>query len=312
MKVFCNRVPISGPWGGGNQFLHKMIETLVRHNHEVVHELMPDIDVIFMIDPRPGNTGCSIEHIAHHKWNFPKTKILHRVNECDARKGTNEIDRLLYAGMSISDSVVFISRWLRNHFSKLYPELELEENGSVIYNGCNIDHFYPGSQGSLKKMSLVTHHWSDNWMKGFDIYTQIDQYLVDNPSADFEFTYVGRYNSSYEPKATTLVEPLYGVQLGNELRKHDAYVTASRWEPCGMHHIEGAASGLPVLYHRDCGGINELCSNHGEEFVNFDDFLIKLSVIRKSYQDYVDSIQNVDLDINSCCQKFLAIVENFN
>ena len=183
-------------------------------------------------------------------------------------KGTSEIDRLLLACMSISDGVVFISQWLKDYFSNL----GFKGESNVIYNGCDTNHFYPGAKKCLEKPRLVTHHWSDNWMKGFDLYTQIDKYLIGNPSAGFDFTYVGRYYKDYIPQKTTIISPLHGKELGDELRKYDVYVTASRWEPCGMHHIEGAACGMPTLYHSDSGGIRELCQNHGMEFTTFNDF----------------------------------------
>lgn len=310
VKIFFNRVPIDGPWGGGNQFLREMISTVHQAGHEITHQLSPDVDVIFMIDPRPGNTGYSVQHIAQHKQLYPHTKVLHRVNECDLRKGTSDVDQLLLASMSMADRVVFISQWLKDYFLSLEPVASWKDTSTVVYNGCNVEHFYPGTKLLTAKTKLVTHHWSDNWMKGFDLYTEIDRHLAGEPEATFEFTYVGRYNKGYMPKATTIVDPLHGAALGAELRKHDVYVTASRWEPCGMHHVEGAACGLPVLYHNECGGINELCCNHGEEFSDFDGFLEKLSLVRENYGDYVDSIQLAALDITNCCGKFMSILES--
>jgi len=287
-----------------------MISTARQVGHETTHKLSPDVDVIFMIDPRPGNTGYSIQHIAQHKQSYPHTKVLHRVNECDLRKGTSDVDQLLLASMNVADRVVFISQWLKDYFISLEPSASWKNTSAVVYNGCNTSHFFPGPTKTIShKTKLVTHHWSDNWMKGFDLYTEIDRYLANEPEPTFEFTYVGRYNKGYAPTATTIVEPLHGIELGTELRKHDVYITASRWEPCGMHHVEGAACGLPVLYHNECGGINELCRNHGEEFSDFSSFLEKLSLVRENYDGYVDSIRLPELDINNCCGRFMEILE---
>src|SRR5262249_19545736 len=54
--------------------------------------------------------------------------------------------------------------------------------------------------------------------------------------------------------------------LAGLLRQCHGYVTASRWEPGGMHFIEGAQCGLPVAYHEDGGGIVELASRFGVGF----------------------------------------------
>ena len=305
MKIFFNRVPRTDPYGGGNQFLQVMTSTLEKNGHQVVYHLEKDVDLIFMMDPRPGDIGYSVQHIAAYKNQFPETKILHRVNECDARKGTNEIDQLLLASMNLSDRVVFISEWLKQYFKNL----GYNKSSDVIYNGCNTDHFFPKEKALGKKIKLVTHHWSDNWMKGFDLYTQIDKYIRDNPDTKIEFTYVGRYCKEYTPTHTKIVQPLSGAPLGEEIRKHDVYVTASRWEPCGMHHIEGAASGLPVLYHKDSGGIVELCEKHGMGFYDFESFMKSLEVVSSDYSRFVKLIDYENLKIEKCCNSFYNIIE---
>ena len=306
MKVFFNRYPRFEPYGGGNQFLQRMTSMFSEKGHNVVYHLEEGVDLIFMMDPRPGDHGYSIQHIWDYKQRFPNVKIIHRINECDKRKGTEGLDALLIKSANISDRVVFISKWLQNYFE----EKGYKKDSKVVYNGCDTKYFYPRQAPKNKnKISLVTHHWSDNWMKGFDLYTAIDKYLIENPDALFEFTYVGRYCKEYIPKKTKIIAPLHGKNLGEELRKHDIYVTASRWEPCGMHHIEGAASGMPVIYHADSGGIVELCQNHGEEFSNFASFLKCLDVVIKNYDVYVEKINRKNFSIEKCCQQFYNTAE---
>jgi len=305
-KIFFNRVPRTEPYGGGSHFVTCMVNYLEKHGHNVVFHLEEDIDLIFMIDPRPGDIGYSINHIHQYKTQNPKVKILHRINENDARKNTDFMDNVLLQSSLLADEVVFISNWLKDYFIGK----GFNKNYSVIYNGCNLNHFYPSKEKSKSnKIKLVTHHWSDNWLKGFDLYKKIDEYLIENPESNYEFTYVGRYNSSYSPKATNLVEPLYGKELGDELRKHDIYVTASRNEPCGMHHVEGAASGLPVIFHSGCGGINELCIKHGEEYSTFDEFFSILDFVSNNLSLYQNKIDYENLDIEKCCEKFYSKIK---
>lgn len=306
MKIFFNRYPRVEPYGGGNQFLQRMTAVLIERGHHIVYHMEEGIDVIFMMDPRPGDHGYSLQYVAAYKHHFPQTKILHRVNECDARKGTDDIDKLLLTAMNMSDEVVFISQWLKDYFFNL----GFVGKSNIIYNGCDTNYFYPESRVLAQKPRLVTHHWSDNWMKGFDLYTQIDKYLIDNPNADFDFTYVGRYYKGYVPQKTTVISPLHGKELGDELRTHDIYVTASRWEPCGMHHIEGAACGMPTLYHAEGGGITELCQNHGIEFTTFDEFLESLNTVITSYDDYIKMINLDNLSIDLCVGKFYDLIES--
>ena len=69
----------------------------------------------------------------------------------------------------------------------------------------------------------MTHHHSDNYLKGFHIYNEIDKLLEYNKS--FEFTFIGNYNKKYKPKNILLKEPCNGINLGNLLRENDLYLT---------------------------------------------------------------------------------------
>ena len=111
-KLFLNRKPVDGPWGGGNLFVKAVCAEAYKYGYEVFFELVPNLDVIFMHDPRPGNTNISVNEIAQYKSAFPKTKVVHRVNECDARKGTQGVDSLLRASSAIADDTVFVSSWM--------------------------------------------------------------------------------------------------------------------------------------------------------------------------------------------------------
>ena len=305
MKIMFNRKVVDGPWGGGNLFVKAMSEHLKQKDHDVCFDFEDDIDIIFMVDPKriDRNAGYSVDEISEYVSKFPDTEIIHRINECDRRKGTDFMDSLLLESNIIADHTIFISQWLADYF----VERGFNREYDVIYNGCNLSHFYPKVEYNRKgdsPIKLVTHHWSDNWMKGFDIYTALDKLGRD----DIEFTYVGRYNNQYQPKNTRLISPLHGEKLGNELRQHDVYVTASRFEPCGMHHIEGSASGLPVLYHRDGGGINELCKNHGIEFHDIDTFFEGLQKIMDNYDDSVRNIDYTYLSSGRMCSDYEKVI----
>ena len=307
MKIFFNRRPPSGPWGGGASFVKNMSDFLISKGHTVTYDLSNEgqIDIIFMIDPRPSQDCYSVNEIYEYKCRYPSAKILHRINECDKRKGTEFMDNIILRSNQICDKTVFISEWLQSYFI----EKGFSKESSVIYNGCDKNSFF---QKKSKEVSLplkiVTHHWSDNWMKGFDIYTKLDEYLEKNN--DIEFTYVGRYYKGHSPKNTKLVSPLSGIELGNELRNHDIYITASRFEPCGMHHVEGSACGMPVLFHSEGGGINELCKNHGQEFTTFEEMIEKIEIIRNDYEQYCNMIDHEFLSSERCCNQYYDIICN--
>jgi hypothetical protein len=299
VKISFNRPKAASAYGGGAHFVTNFSNYLEKAGHSVCHKLEPGIDLIFMIDPRPNEGGYSIQEIFNYKQQFPKTKMLHRVNECDKRKNTNFMDKTIMLSNQLADHTIFISKWLSDYFI----QKGFNNSYAVILNGCNTSHFYPTERlFNPARPKIVTHHWSDNWMKGFDIYTKIDEYLQENDR--FDFTYVGRYFQGYSPKKTSIISPLYGHDLGSELRNHDIYVTASRWEPCGMHHIEGASCGLPVLYHVDGGGINETCANHGYQFRSFAEFLKYLDLVTSKLGDLKNKINYEQLSSKTCSDNY--------
>jgi len=306
MKILINRKIVEGPYGGGNNFVKSLYTTLGSAGHELVSSLQPGIDLIVLHDPRYDELGISIKEIASFKKHFPKTKVLHRINECDARKNTNEIDQLLLVSNQFADETVFISEWLQDYFTSKGHS----RHSHVIYNGCNLSHFYPEKNKKARNnpLKIVTHHWSDNWMKGFDVYKYIDELCSKNPDK-YQFTYIGRYAKEYKPKNTTIIPPTYGKALGDELRTHDIYVTASRWEPCGMHHIEGAASGLPVLYHKDGGGIVEGCKKHGLEFSSPEELPQLIDEMNNNYDNFSLKIDYSFLSFERCMKQYLDLIE---
>lgn len=309
-KILINRKIVVGPWGGGNNFVKLLHDELIKLGYDLVYDLSHnDIDLIVMIDPRYDELGISINEIASYKRAFPKTKILHRINECDARKNTNEIDNLLLLSNQFADETVFISKWLESYF----VAKGFNKKSHVIYNGCDTSHFYPLKNIEKKTIQypikIVTHHWSDNWMKGFDVYKYIDELAGKEPEK-YQFTYIGRYAKEYLPHYTNVISPKYGKELGEELRKHDVYVTASRWEPCGMHHIEGAASGLPVLYHSEGGGIVEGCKNHGLSFSSNDEIPSILEKAAANFDGLTSKIDYEFLSSKRCIKEYVSLVKN--
>jgi hypothetical protein len=308
MKIYFNRMLRRTAWGGGALFHANMVDHLIAKGDEIAQSLNDDgIDVIFMLDPRPETGGCSINDIIRYKQLYPSVRILHRINECDKRKGTHGVDELLMRSNLIADETVFISQWLKQYFQAI----GYNKRSHVIMNGCNRNVFYNVKDKKLdpqKRLKIVTHHWSDNYNKGFDAYITLDE--KSDPYSGLQFTYIGRYWNGYQPFYTKVIPPLYGKELGDELRKHDVYITASRFEPAGMHHIEGASCGLPVLYHSDGGGIVEVCKNHGIEFHDSDSLRDAIIKLHRSYSDLRDRIDYGYLGSERCCSAYYDLLRS--
>jgi hypothetical protein len=277
MKIFINRKPVDGPWGGGNLFVKSFHEHFSKNN-KVVHQLEEDIDIIFMQDPRPGNTGISINEIVNYKNYFPNSKIVHRVNECDARKNTQGVDDMLRKCSEFTDMTIFVSNWMKNyHIKKGW----VCKNNQVLVNGV-LKEFNKNKKINNGKVNIVTHHWSDNYLKGFDIYDKLDQFVNENKS--FTFTYIGRERGTF--CNTKIIKPLHDKDLMEELSKYDIYISASRYDPGPNHILESLACEIPTYVHEDGGGCVEFAGKD-HVFCNFK----KLIEILESKQYVNNSIE---------------------
>ena len=268
-RVAFNMRPVDHPWGGGNQWLDQLGRRLRSSGYDVRHDLRHDLrrgpGRVVLVDPRVGGTVTfGADEIAALKERDPAVRCLHRVNECDLRKGTNDIDELLARANPVADHTVFISGWLRDYHAERW--FDVSRPHSVILNGADPEVFHPDGSAELEPggtMRLVTHHWSANPLKGFDVYEQVDGLIADGRLKDVELWVIGRWPDDHEWQAARTFPPVTGHELAGLLRQCHVYLTASRWEPGGMHHVEGAQCGLPVLYHEDGGGIVELASRYG-------------------------------------------------
>lgn len=254
-KILINRKPVNGPWGGGNNFVKAIHKHSLKHGFVPVNAFEEDIDVIFMIDPRYDELGISVNEIAKYKAYRPQTKVIYRINECDARKGLiNDIDPVIQICSQITDLCVFISEWIKDYHIKNNWACS---NNEVIYSGTNKNHFRPNKKISNGKINLVTHHWSNNPLKGHDIYEKIDNWLDKNK--EFTFTYIGRSHGKLNN--SVIIPPKFGQELGDLLSSYDVYISASRFDPGPNHIIESLACEIPTYAHLESGGAAEMVGN---------------------------------------------------
>lgn len=306
-KIFLTFKPFEGSYGGGMFFVKNLINYLQSKNFNITFKLEENIDLIFITDPRKGKyKKYSVDDIIKYKNEHPNVKIIHRVNDCDKKREKGNLDKLILKTIHLADKVIFISKWLKEYFFKKY---KLNIDNCIILNGCNSKYFYPLSKKELSnKLKIVTHHWSNNLLKGFFIYNKIDEYL--NNNSDFEFTFIGNYNKEYKPKNIKIITPKHGLELGNLLRKQDIYLTATQFEPCGMHHIEGMSCGLPLLYYKNGGAIKEAASNCSEEFSSFENMLEVIKKIKNNYDNYRNKINYEYLGNKRCCEQYFNEILN--
>lgn len=267
-SIAVNMRPTTSAWGGGNQWLAQIVRYLAARGYAVRFDLAAPVDVIVMVDPRVGGLiGFGPDEILAYRQRFPAAHCVHRINECDARKGTHDVDRLLAEANREADFTVFVSEWLRDHHASRW--FDRGRPHVVVTNGADPGIFHPlGADvwAPGKPLRLVTHHWSDNWNKGFDVYQEVDRLIADGKLADTELWVIGRWPKEIRWRAARTHGPTSGEPLAALLRRCHVYLTASRFDPGPMHPIEGAQCGLPVLYHEDGGGAVEISRRHGIAF----------------------------------------------
>ncbi|MBI5164214.1 MAG: hypothetical protein HY985_09975 [Magnetospirillum sp.] len=280
MKVALGHRLQDGPWGGGNRFAVALAEALRARGDTVVFDLSArDIDVVVLTDPRTRNPAAAFTAgaVLRKLLRDRRPVVVHRINECDERKGTRGMNRRLKLANYVADHTVFIGSWLK--------PLDLwrgEGGSSVILNGGDTTIFHPRGQvawSGTGPLKLVTHHWGGHALKGFDVYRRLDDLAGQGA---VEFTYVGNLPAGVTLRHGRHVAPLSGEALADELRAHHAYVTASVNEPAGMHHIEGALCGLPLLF-RNSGALPEYCTGFGEMFAGADDVEAALARLKAGY-----------------------------
>lgn len=309
MKIAINCRIIEGPWGGGNRFLRSLVGALNSEGEKIVYDLSDDdIDIILIMDPRwrnPAITFTAGDIFRYLNFRNENAIVVHRINECDERKMTHTMNYRLRAANYCADHTIFVGTWLKelNVWLKDKPS-------SVILNGADKNIFTAQKKKKIRKdsdpLSLVTHHWGGNWMKGFDIYKRIDELLDQNLWREkIKFTYIGNYPKNFKSKNIIHIPPLCDSQLADELRRHDVYITASINEPGGNHQNEGALSGLPILY-RTSGCMPEYCEGLGEPF-NENNFEEKLIRIKKFFPDYLNKVKNYSYNSDLMCQRYLCL-----
>jgi glycosyltransferase involved in cell wall biosynthesis len=305
MKIYINRQPVSGPWGGGNRTVAALVSRLTWKGHKVVHNLKDaDIDILFCFDPRPNNFGEDIRHIFKYR-DIHGARIVQRVGDLGLHSKPH-LTQMLEQSIPHVNAAIFISRYAMEYLMKLCV-LPLK---SYVMNLAPPSKFFDNrveKDIDKKKIKIVTHHWSTNPKKGFDYYQALDK-LIDG--MNFEFTYIGRKPDDVIFSNSKYIEPMGADELVKELPEHDIYLTASVEETGGNHVLEALAAGLPVVYHKDGCGIVNYCEGYGEEYGTLEEMVKKLSQVANNYSEYKRSVMSYSSNLEQMIEKYVCLMED--
>ena len=124
--------------GGGNNFRINLSKYLIEKGISVTNNLRDrNIDIIILTEPRLSSFSSSYtyrEIYYYKKLVNPNVMVIHRINECDERKNTNYMNKLLKRANIVSDNTVFESQWLKKIHSNNNIGLD---SSSVILSGAD-------------------------------------------------------------------------------------------------------------------------------------------------------------------------------
>lgn len=264
-KILINRKPVDGPWGGGTHFVRAFCKHAGDFGFEVVHTFFPNLDSIFIMDPRYDELGISINEIAAYKKVNPSTKIIHRVNENSIRNKNKSMDSILDETSQFVDVAIHVSNWNRDyHIERGKWKCN---NNYVVYNAVDYNIFKPyNNKIKNGKINLVSCHWSSNFNKWTAMTQNLNDFL---DKEKYTFTCVGRPYTRYNN--TTIIAPMHGKRLAKEISRYDVSITSSIYDPFSNGALESQACGVPTYAIRSGGMPEAVGDDHC--FDNFEDLL---------------------------------------
>ena len=302
MKIYINRQPVVGPWGGGNKTLSALCEELSKDN-TVVYDLEPNIDKIVCFDPRPNKKGVWYQHFLNYKHVYPNTKIVQRVGDVGTHSKP-ELTNLVKQSVQHSNHIIFPSIWAKDYIKYDKQNYDVVENAAKEIFFENKRRFT--GLDFNKEIKLVTHHWSDNPKKGFRVYEKIGNMIQSQPGINMSLTYIGRYNKNFSNDGVNLIDPIDANELSKKLPQYDVYITASLEEAGANHVLEAMACGLPILYRVGGGSINEYCNDYGLEYT--DEKIEDMMSLLKNLDNLKSDIKTYNRPIKTIIERYKEII----
>lgn len=307
MKIFINRMPVHGPWGGGNRTVIKLVEALENRNHTITYTLnRNDIDILFIFDPRVTHTGIDYKTILNYKKNN-NAKIIQRVGDLGFHNKPI-LQQLLKESLPNADQIIFISDYAKKVCQE-WTNIHFTDN-DVIYLG-PLNNFYIKRNTKMEidsPVRILTHHWSPNIKKGLSQYLFVDKNLPKYENIKMDF--IGQTPNLVRFRNIKHYAPMNTQDLVNILPTYDIYLTGSVQETGGNHVLEAMAAGLPVIYDTNGGGIVDYCKEYGLEYKNENEIFKMIFVMINNYDHFKRKVLTYTYSLEDMINKYIEIIED--
>lgn len=315
MRISINVKTVNEPFGGANNFAKNLFKHLSKRGYYVTDRLENNLDIIIIVISHDALrlVSYSPEDAKAYKKAFPNVSVIHRINSCDEHRGyDNGTNKRVLEANQIADHTVFVSEFIRSFW--YLKGINKDKNSYIIKTIADNKIFNRNNRSRWNKnevLKIVTHHWSGNYMKGFDIYQRLDQMVKTIEwKKKIQFTFIGRTPLGYDFRNTNHIPPLVDKDIADELKKNHVYVTASRYEAAGNHYIEAMQCGLPVL-HLNHGSLPEYCENFGVTF-ELNNFEEKLKEIMIKYDDIFEKLERINTNENKMIDAYCDLFAKIN
>lgn len=281
MKVHIFFTIIDSAWGGGNQFLKILRDQFRKNTMYAEHPETADCVIV--------NSYQNLLRALILAWRYPQKIFIHRLGPVFSyhrRTYWKIIDRLVVQFTNlVAHTVVFQSRWSLEQAYQF--GFNKDKNCVIVGNAVDPTIFFSKPAVATErsdKIKLVATSWSTNPNKGFEYYTFLDTHLDFNK---FEFTFIGNCPVTFQHIKRLAAMP--SVELANELRVHDIYISAVHNDAYSNGIVEALACGLPVVA-LDSGGNSEVVGEGGVLFSDTNDLLEKITIAVNRYAELHNKI----------------------
>jgi glycosyltransferase involved in cell wall biosynthesis len=286
------------PWGGGNQFTLLLVKYLESKGVRVLKNQVGNYIDAYLLN----SIHFDVEQFRKAS-NNNNAGIIHRIDGPIylIRGKDKELDELCYAlNAEFAYATVLQSNYV---YRKIIEFGYSPVNPVIIQNTVDPEYFFPADtfpKHDNGKIKLIASAWSSGLIKGHETYKWIEEHLDWDK---YEFTFVG--NTPIKYQRINHIQPVDSKILGNLLREHDIYITASKNDPCSNALIEAQACGLPALFYNS-GGHPEIVSHGGLPFNAREEILPNLDKIASNYDMFRNLIYVPS--INEICEKYYQLL----